>query len=286
MNELKPIDSPVYSYFSALYLSFYSKLLYIDVGKRWRGFGLLYLFVMVTILSIPLSARIAGIYKQDINQQMIEPLLQMPTLFVQNGEISMDKPNPYLIKNKKGDVVLIIDTSDTINKFEPQYPHLTILINKNTVSFRFPGLQLFSQQDQAPVATAPVVQALGKEVNTVFNGQQFIDNSTIPSILKATQWMIYPLVSFVLFVFFFVLFPIMAFMGQLFANVFFSFKISYKQACRLLIVSSTPMILFLMFFLFADMVFMGMGVLLLGLLIAYYCFALFSLKSESQQLVK
>lgn len=286
MNELKPIDAPVYSYWKALYYAFYSRRLYVDVGKRWRGFGFLYLLLVVCLLSVPLATRVANVYKQDINQQMVEPLLKMPTLYVQNGEISIDQPVPYLIKNKNNQVVLIIDTSNKISGFEQQYPYLTILINKNTISFRLPGLQIFQQQEQAPTTTTPIVQTLGKEVNTVFNGQQFIESSTIPSLIRITQWMLYPLIGFVLSSFFMVLFPVLAFMGQVFSNVFFSFQITYKQASRLLIVSATPMILILMLFLFMDKVFMGMGILLVGLLIAYYSFALLSLKAESQQMVK
>lgn len=286
MNELKPIDAPVFSYWRALYHAFYSRQLYVDVGKRWRGFGFLYLLLVVCLLSVPLATRVAGVYKQDINRQIVEPLLQMPTLYVQNGEISIDKPIPYVIKNKKDQVVLLIDTSDKINSFGQQYPNLTILINKNTISFRLPEMQIFQQQESARGSGTPIVQRLGKEVNTVFNGQQFVESSTIPSLIRVTQWMLYPLIGFVLCAFFAVIFPVIAFMGQIFSSVFFSFQITYKQACRLLIVSATPMILVLMSFLFIDYVFMGMGILLVGILIAYYSFALFSLRAESQQMVK
>ncbi len=48
-NKLKPIDAPAYGYWKALYMSFYSTRLYVDVGKRWRGIGLLYLLFFVVV---------------------------------------------------------------------------------------------------------------------------------------------------------------------------------------------------------------------------------------------
>lgn len=284
-TALKPINTPVFSYWEALYRSFYSKRLYVDVGKRWRGFGVLYLLLAVAIFIMPLSMRVASVMKQDFNQQIMEPLLQMPTLYVQNGEISIDKPVPYLVTNKQGQVTLIVDPSDTITQFNEKYPYLHILINKRTIAFRVPSLKLFHQTQSPPNGGKPIIQTLSPELNQVFDGKKFIENSTIPTTLWATQWMIYPLVTMALYSILFVIFPVMAFMGQIFSNVFFHFQLGYKQACRLLIVSSTPMILILLVCLFIDKMFSGMGAVLMGLLIAYYCFALYSLKSESQQVV-
>ena len=284
-TALKPINAPVFSYWSALYRSFYSRQLYVDVGKRWRGFGFLYLLLAIAIFVIPLSVRVAGVLKQDFNHQIIDPLLQMPTLYVQNGEISIDKPVPYMVTNRAGQITLIVDPSDTITQFNEKYPHLHILINKRTIAFRVPSLQLFHQAEPPPNGGKPIIQSLGPGLNQVFDGKTFIESSTIPTTLWATQLMIYPLVTIALYSMLFIIFPVMAFMGQIFSNVFYHFQISYKQACRLLIVSATPMILILLVCLFIDKVFSGMGAVLLGLLIAYYCFALYSLKSESQQVV-
>lgn len=285
-SQLKPIDVPVYSYWSALYHSFYSRQLYVDVGKRWKGLGLLYFVLVIAILCTPFALRVAFVFKQDFTQQIVEPLKQLPIFYVQNGVISIDQPTPYLIKNAKGQVVLIVDTEDKINQFDERYPDLVLLINKNSVAFRVPTLQLFHQSVPTRNTEQPLIQTLGKEVNTVFNGTQFIESAHIEAMIVAMQVLLYPLICVVFCSIFFVMFPVIALLGQVFANVFFSFQIGYKQACRLLIVSSTPMVFALLMFLFVDKVFMGMGIILVGLLIAYYCFALFSLRSESHQVVK
>src|SRR5476651_2545843 len=56
-NKLKLIDAPVYGYWKALYMSFYSRRLYVDIGKRWHGFGLVYLLLAIAVLSLPFALR-------------------------------------------------------------------------------------------------------------------------------------------------------------------------------------------------------------------------------------
>ena len=57
-KALKDIGSPCYRYWQALYLSFYCGRLYVDIGKRWKGLGIGYLFLLVCFAIIPLNLRI------------------------------------------------------------------------------------------------------------------------------------------------------------------------------------------------------------------------------------
>ncbi|MGH9874005.1 MAG: hypothetical protein ACRD9S_16260 [Pyrinomonadaceae bacterium] len=61
-------------------LSFYSKSLYRDVGKNWRGTGLLYLLFLLVLVWIPTMikgyvglARFADTDAKEITQQYIHP---------------------------------------------------------------------------------------------------------------------------------------------------------------------------------------------------------------------
>ena len=56
-QQLKNIDSPNYTYWQALYKAFYSWWLYVDVGKRWKGYGFLYLLLAVAVFSMPVSLK-------------------------------------------------------------------------------------------------------------------------------------------------------------------------------------------------------------------------------------
>lgn len=283
-NQLKPIDTPVYGYLSALYRSFYSSRLYVDVGKHWTGFGLIYLFLVIGLLCIPFSIYVGYNFNKLFEQEIINPILQMPPIIVQNGEASIDIPMPYLIKNDKKQVVLIIDTTGVVNEFTNEYPNLNILINKDKISYRIPTTQFFNN-DQQLSQHIPIVQSFNKEVNSVFDGKKLITDGAVTGLKYASQLMIYPLVIIVLFSFFVVMFPVVALLAQLFARMFFSFQITYSQASRLLIVSSTPMLLILFIFLTLNILFAGMGIILFALLGAYYAYALYSLKAESVQVV-
>jgi len=285
-TTLKPINTPVYRYWEALYLSFYSKNLFIDVGKRWRGLGLGYLMMVLAILAIPFSLMIGVTFNTFFNEQFIEPLLQLPTIYVQKGQASIDKPVPYIIKNSKQQVVLIVDTSDTITKFNNEYPHLNILLNKEKMSYRIPTPQLFKSVQPQEAPRIPMTQEYGKNANSVFDGKKLVSEGTFSGLKYTSLLMIYPIVISVLFSFFIVMFPVFALLGQVFGRVFFSFQLTYAQACRLLIVSATPMLLILLTLLPLNIVFPGMGIILIALMATYFSYALTAVKRDSSQVAR
>lgn len=283
-NKLKPIDTPVYGYWSALYMSFYARRLYIDVGKRWRGLALLYLLLTIALCSIPFSLRMSFSLNQSFKEQITDPLSKIPVFYIQNGEVSFDKPMPYLIKNDQGQVVVVIDTSGKINDFPADYPYLTILINKNKISLKVPSLKLFNMTDSKPSKGAPLVQTFDKGTNLVFDGKKLAEENSIKELKYFSQLMIYPMVVAIFFSIFIVFFLVLAFLGQVFSTIFFSFNVSFLQSTRLLIVAGTPMLLLLLIMLTLNSIFQGSGFILFALLIAYYSFALHALRAESRRL--
>lgn len=284
-SQLKPINTPIYGYLSALTHSFYSRRLYVDVGKRWIGLGLIYLLIAVAIFSIPVGISMGINFKNFFNQQIIEPLEQVPTVMIQNGEASIQKPVPYLIMNKDKQVVIIVDTSGTVNDFTMAYPYLNILINKDKISFSMPTPQFFYNSEQPQRTGVPLVQKFNKSMNSVFDVHQYVSQGFMRNVVIFSQVMVYPMVILILYSFFIVMFPVMALLGQVFSRIFYSFKITYGQASRLLIVSATPAMLLMFLALAFNVLFQGMGIVLIVIMIAYYSYALYCLKAESLQLV-
>lgn len=286
-TELKPIDKPSYRYWDALYRSFYSKNLYVDVGKKWKGLGLLYLLLVIALLSIPLAIKLSMDIKTAFNDMLYDPLVKTPILYIQNGQLSFDKPMPYLVKNNKGKVVLIIDTTGSVNTFTTKYPDLSILINKDKLSYLIPIPKLPTIAGLGSSATqqksVPFVQSFGKAANEVFDGKRLVESHSISWLQIVIQWMTYPMVVAAFFSIFIIMFLVLAMMGQVLASVFFSFSLSYFTACRLLCVSSTPMLVFLIGTMTFHIIFNGMGIVLLGLLFVYYSLALFYMKQESRK---
>ncbi|MGL5742731.1 MAG: DUF1189 family protein [Legionella sp.] len=284
-NKLQPIDTPVYNYWSALYKSFYSRRLYVDVGKRWRGFGVLYLVLALAIFSIPFALRLVMDFNVMYQEQIIEPLQKIPLLYVQNGAVLFDKSMPYLIKNDKGKVIIIIDTTGKVNDFR-HYPDLTTLINKNRILLKVPNPRPIKiMQIKADNASKPLVQTFDKEANFVFDGKKFAQEQSITYLKYFADILIYPMAIASFFSIFIVFFIVLGVLGEVFSSVFFSFKIKFKTSCHLLTVAGTPMLFVTMIFLTSNTIFPGLGVILFSLLIAYYSYAIYSLKAESKQVV-
>ena len=284
-NQLKPIDASVYNYWSALYLSFYSRRLYVDVGKRWHGLGLLYLILAIALFSIPFFLRTSYSLGESFKQQITEPLSKIPVFYIQNGVVSFDKPMPYLIKDNKGNVVVVIDTTGTVNDFNHEYPYLTILINKDKISVKSPRLNLFFMNNSQPGLGSPLVETFNKEDNLVFDGKKLAEEKSLSSLKYFSQAILYPMIIGMFFSVLLIFFLVLGFLGQVFSSIFFSFKISFIKSTRLLIVAGTPMVLLLLSTLAMNLIFIGLGTILFFLLIAYYSFALYALRSESKQVV-
>lgn len=284
-NKLKSIDTPNYGYWSALYMSLYSRLLYVDVGKRWKGLGFLYLLLAIALFSIPFVIRMDLSFNNSFNEQLIKPLEEIPIFYIQEGNVVFDKPMPYLVKNDKGQVNIIIDTTGQVNDFS-KYPSLAILVNKNKISLKIPKLQLFNMPQAQFSSGPPIVQEFSKEDNAVFDGKMIAKEKTITNMKYFAQVLMYPMIVAVLFSMFITFFLVFGFLGQVFSSVFFSFSITFKQSCRLLIVAATPMLIALILLLTSNYIFPGSGFILLFLLIGYFSYALFALRAESKKVVR
>ena len=95
-----------------LYLSFYSTRLYQNVAKSWNGFGIKYFFLLITLcFKIPLSSVIVE-FNQFFENKIFYPIQSLPDLVIKNRDkLIYRSPCQYLIKNKSGQVVSLIDTT-------------------------------------------------------------------------------------------------------------------------------------------------------------------------------
>ncbi|MDP8262696.1 MAG: DUF1189 family protein [Candidatus Ancaeobacter aquaticus] len=100
-----------YSKISAVFMSFFSKNLYRDVAKNWKGVSFFYLFLLLAVCTIP---SIIELQKDTALFSLEAPELinQLPKITVTDGTVSIDKPIPYYIKDPQtGRNLAIIDTS-------------------------------------------------------------------------------------------------------------------------------------------------------------------------------
>jgi len=103
----------------ALPLSFFSRDLYLDVGRNWRGAGLLYLLFVVALATalIVIHMQVALLrWSHGDASQMVS---QIPSIQIRHGIVHVDRATPYFIRNPNNDsVVAVIDTSGSIGSLE------------------------------------------------------------------------------------------------------------------------------------------------------------------------
>lgn len=285
-KALRPIDTPLFRLWQALYLSFYSARLYVDVFKRWHGFGFFYLLLLLCVLSLPMSIKVGLNFNKFYNDWVIAPTIQIPALLVQNGQLIFDKPMPYLIKNKFGKVVTIVDTTGKISTFTEAYPYLVLLVTEKAVQYRTPSPHLFSDDPMPEFTAAPITQSFSKETNEIFNPKLWLESSNIATIVNMGTVLLYPMMVGALFGFYAVFHLAFGMMAQLVSNVFFHFKLTYKQACRLLAIASTPGLTLFFIFYTLNISFFGLIFIITGLISAYFSFAALAVRRESQMIVR
>lgn len=283
---LRAIDAPFYNYWQAIFLSFFSKRFYVDVGKRWKGFGFAYLALLLGILSIPFAARFSLDFNYLIKKTMIQPIRELPLLTIQRGELYFDKPMPYEIKNKAGATLLIIDTTGTVNSLDTsKYPSLTTLITKNKILYRFSPPKFFFSKEPVKNTAQIYEQSFNKEANEIFDGKRWLEVSGIAKVLYISTAIIYPTTFFIFFAIYCVLFLVLAMMAQFVAKLFVKLHLTYKQACRMLVVSATPQIFFMITVMTLGWLFDWFGLVSIIILSTYFAFAIIALQRESHKLV-
>lgn len=99
--------------------SFFSTGLYRDAALRWRGTGFGYLFLL---LASAWAVTLAGCQTKlnSIMKDDVPPVIaQIPDMTIQNGALSIDAPQPYVITVPGEDQpLLIIDTTGEITSLD------------------------------------------------------------------------------------------------------------------------------------------------------------------------
>jgi hypothetical protein len=265
-------------YSKALYASFYSSALYADVVKSWRGLGLGYLLFLVILGAIPLSGRVILAFQHFFKEEVLFPIESLPLLTVQNGEISYNQPMPYRIKNNKGEVVSIIDTTGTVSEMNQAFPQLRVLITKNKMILRPPSYKQFLGLAKDNIGNPIYTRTFDKELNGLLSGKAWIHSTGISRLNTLMQILIFPSVTFFYFSVFAVILLLLSALVQLYSDVFFNRKLPFKASCRLLAVAATPTLVLFFFMRGANFAVPGMGLVYGVLILSYISYGLYSVK--------
>lgn len=147
-----------FSIFAPLYHCFSSKTLYRDVAANWRGRAFVYLLILLALTWLPQMFGMYSSINAFLSDDGGEFLAQVPPITIEDGVLSIDAEEPYVIRggsdggsNDATDIV-IIDTTGAITSLEGQ--DAGVLVTGSDVTIRRgPGqVQTFSLSDVAEVS--------------------------------------------------------------------------------------------------------------------------------------
>jgi uncharacterized protein DUF1189 len=117
-----------------LLLSFYSPALYRDVAGSWTGVGILYLLLLLALCWIPPMVKLhrsTAAFLDVIGPSVLD---QIPTVSIHRGEVSIQEPQPYVIKVPGSDTPLVV--IDTTGQTTAESSRAMLLLTKHQAVVR------------------------------------------------------------------------------------------------------------------------------------------------------
>lgn len=233
-----------YTIIHPVFMSFYSKSLYKDVAMNWKGFGFIYLFVLLAFCCIPVMIKNHWRLSNFVANEAPAIVKQIPLIMIKQGRVSIEESMPYYVKDIINDITLmIIDTTGQFISLNNTQAFILLTKDHCIVSVRrlvkwFPPhrshLTDFKIADKSRILPLSNID----EVN--------IDHKKIYRWLGIIKdWyaiILFPLV--LLGSFFYRIFQILiyAIIGLFFTKIF-NIYLNYKTLVRLSAVAITPVIL-------------------------------------------
>ncbi|KTC98322.1 hypothetical protein Lgee_1624 [Legionella geestiana] len=281
VTALRDADAPVYSYWQAVWMSFFSPRLYVDVGKRWKGLGLVYFLLLTAVAAIPVAVHVGVRFNAYFDNTVLKPLESLPPLYIQNGSVVVDRPMPWRITGEDGKVVGVIDTTGKITSFSDTDPGTTFLVTKNRLMLQFPQPHFFDNFPLEYGAAREIQLPLDDAGSQMFVVKDWADQSGLGSIKWFSMITIYPILVGVIYFFFLLMMLSVSLIGQLMSSLFLRFQLTWPVASRLVMVAVTPAMLAFMTLIALNIYFPGIGFLMVCIFAIYFFFGAIALKRES-----
>lgn len=285
--ELRQVNSPVYRYWEALYRSFYSARFYIDVAKRWKGYGFLYLLFIFCFGTIPIAMKLSYEFNKVFYQKVLEPIEKLPLISIQNGKVSLDESleQPYLVKNSHGDIISVVDTSNGLVDPKKKYPKAVFIVQSDRVLIHLSNPYSFMRSK--PVVHGEYTEyKLDKNTNEIFSAKDWLSSIRIIYVKWLIEFLIYPVLTLLLYAIGMVGILSLGCLGQAYALALFGLRLKFKTSTRLFSVSMTPALIVFFFLMGTGVSYIYSGLIIISLVAAYYTYAMISLKLTSKILVR
>jgi len=124
-----------YTTIHPLFMSFYSRSLYRDVGQNWKKLSFLYLFLLSAVCLIPIMYKIHYEVSDYLLKEAPKIVKQVPLITIAKGVASVDVEMPHVIRDpESGDPLIIIDTTGKTTSLKGT--DIVLLLTKSTLVFK------------------------------------------------------------------------------------------------------------------------------------------------------
>jgi hypothetical protein len=287
-QQLRTLNKPHYKHWQALYAALFSGSLYIDVATRWRGLGMRYLLCLFMLACAPLASKLMFHTYQYINNSVLYPVAQLPTLQIDNGIMITDQHLPYFIKDQSNEVVAMVTRFGTMESLLMYYPKLSLLITMDKLYFKTPEFSALIKKKSPPKKPEIHEKDFKYVAHDLFSGKEWVNSAKVKFFTWTMVLSIYPIVVLFFFGLFssFVLF--LSLLGQITAKILIKYNITYKQACRLISVSMTlpTYILFITIAAVQDHIYSKLSPIMLIIVAIYFHLAILILRKTTQKVAR
>jgi Protein of unknown function (DUF1189) len=213
-----------FSMLRAFILSFYSRDLYREVVKKWKGPGLVYLAVLLVFCWAAQMMKVQTGITHFVRQDGAVLVHHVPDISISDGRVSTNVETPYYIKDRNGTVVAIIDLTGQYTSLKNTSAKLLLtrdhLLFKNNGKMRTTDLENVKSFHMDQARAEKWLHFVRTWVAIVF----FLVALVFSFIYRTIQALIYALI------------------GMLFAGIM-KVKLDYLTLMRLAIVAVTPAII-------------------------------------------
>jgi len=225
MQENK--DPKTFTIFQTLYLSFFSRPLYQDVRRNWKGLCLPYLLFILMFYWVPEMMNMNKNISEFIADEAPQFVDQVPVITITKGKASIKESVPFYVKDKNSVPFAIIDTSGQTTSLDNT--PAVVLITQDSLVVRpdkdSKEIRSFSLADMGDITITPKL---------IYNWLEIFNNLYVV--------VLFPVALLISFVNHVVQAVLLAFLGGSFAK-HFNIQLDFKTLVRLSVVAFTPAIM-------------------------------------------
>jgi len=221
-------DSSTFTLFQTLYLSFFSRPLYQDIRRNWKGLCFPYLLVILMFYWVPEMMNMNTIISEFIADEALQYVDQVPMITISKGMASIREPVPFYIYDKKNNTPFaIIDTSGQIMSLD-NTPAVVLLTRDRLIVRQDRDIKEARSLSLADMSDITITPKL------IYNWLELFNNLFVV--------VFFPFALLISFTFHVVQALLLAWLGNSFAK-YFNIQLDFKTLVRLSVVAFTPAIM-------------------------------------------